>query len=328
MQEKRSKIKLSVVSEYDGWRLDKFLAVTRPEFSRGIWQKLIKDGGVCCSGKITTSGKLKVAVGNLIEITELPQNNETPLPQPEDIALETLFEDKNLIIINKPAGMVVHPGDGSEHGTVVNALLHKFQKTGLEPHFDFTHSAGNFDSGFLDKHRPGIVHRLDKDTSGALLIAKNQESLERFQAMFKNREIKKSYLGMIHGHPKKNKDTISHAIARHPVNRKKMSTSKDGKHAVTHFSIIKNGFIENQPISLLDIQIETGRTHQIRVHMADIKLPIIGDKTYGGSRRAPHAPRQMLHAWELQFKHPFTGRTIKLTCPIPDDMEELIEKMK
>lgn len=308
-----SKLALTVTSEYDGWRIDKFLAENRPDFSRGVWLKMIKDGQVSTDGKIILSGKIKVSIGNIIKLEELPQVQEKPLPQAEDIPLEVLFQDKNFIVINKPMGMVVHPGDGGEHGTVVNALLHKF---------------ANFAESFDDKYRPGIVHRLDKDTSGALLVAKNQQSLERLQEMFKNREIKKTYLAIIHGHPKKIKDTIAHAIARHPVNRKKMAVNRTGKHAVTHFTVMEQGFIENQAISFLEVQIETGRTHQIRVHLAEIHLPIIGDKLYGGSRRAPHASRQMLHAWELQFKHPFTGRTLKLTCPIPEDIQELIEKMK
>lgn len=306
-------VNLTVTPEYDGWRIDKFLAETHSEFSRSVWQKMIKDGKISVSGKSISSGNAKITSGMNIEIEELPQEQETPLPQPEDIPLDIIFEDDNLIVINKPAGMVVHPGDGTEHGTVVNAILNKF---------------ANFADSFEDKLRPGIVHRLDKDTSGILLIAKNQQSLERLQEMFKNREIKKTYLALIHGNPKKLNDTVTHAIARHPVNRKKMAVNKTGKNAVTHFSVIKQGYIENQPISLLEVQIETGRTHQIRVHMSEIHLPIVGDHLYGGSRRVPHAPRQMLHAWELQFMHPLTGRKIDISCPIPEDIEELIEKMK
>lgn len=313
MADNFSTIKLTVTAEYAGWRIDKFLAEQRADFSRSVWQKMIKEGQVAINQKVIKSGNHKISATDIIEIAELPQVHENPLPQPEDIPLDILFEDDNLLLIDKPAGIVAHPGDGSEHGTVVNALLHKF---------------ANFADAFEDKHRPGIVHRLDKDTSGLLLIAKNQECLERLQRMFKNREINKTYLAVIHGHPRQQNDTIHHAIARHPVNRKKMACVKDGKHAVTHFSVIQQGFIDNQPVAFLEVKIETGRTHQIRVHLSEIHLPIIGDKLYGGSRRNPHAPRQMLHAWELEFKHPFTGRKHKLISPIPADIKVLVDKFK
>lgn len=311
MVDKHSKI--TVTKDYSLWRLDKFLAEKKPDYSRGLWQKMIKQGNVYCNDKKVSSTHHKVCEGEIISLSELPELEENLLPEPEDIPLSILFEDDNLLIINKPEGMVVHPGDGNDHGTVVNALLNKF---------------ANFAADFEDKYRPGIVHRLDKDTSGLLLIAKNQESLERLQRMFKNREIKKTYLAIIHGHPKKNADTICQAIGRHPVNRKKMAFVKDGKNAITHFSVIQAGYIDNQPIAFLEVKIETGRTHQIRVHLSGIHLPIIGDKLYGGSRRTPHAPRQMLHAWELEFKHPFTGIKHKFISPLPADIQFLVDKMK
>jgi len=302
-----------VAPEYADWRIDKFLAEQRPDISRANWQKLIKNKKIYCSDKSISSTKTKIATGDIIKITELPQIKETCLPKPEDIPLEVLFQDANLLVINKPAGMVVHPGDGNENKTVVNALLYKF---------------ANFADEFEDKYRPGIVHRLDKDTSGTLLIAKTQVALERLQAMFKNHTIKKTYLAIIHGYPKKITDTITHPIARHPVNRKKMTGNHGGKEAITHFSVIEHGLLDNQEISLLEVQIETGRTHQIRVHLSGIHIPIVGDSLYGGSRKAPHASRQMLHAWELKFKHPFTGKTISLQSPIPNDMSTLLERMK
>ena len=311
MSEKSFQIK--VTEEYAGWRLDKFLAEKQVDYSRSLWQKMIREGQVNCNGRIVSSVSHKIASGENIESKILPEPKENPLPLPEDIPLKVLFEDEYLLVIDKPEGMVVHPGDGSEHGTVVNALLQKF---------------AHFADAFEDKYRPGIVHRLDKDTSGLLLIAKNQEGLERLQRMFKNREIHKTYLAVIHGHPKKHADTITEAISRHPVNRKKMACIEDGKNAVTHFSVIKEGYVDNQPIAFLEVKIETGRTHQIRVHLAEIHLPLIGDKLYGGSRRNPQAPRQMLHAWELEFKHPFNGRKHKFSSQIPADIQALVDRLK
>lgn len=313
MSDNNEKIQLTVDSKYDGWRVDKFLAVTHPEFSRSVWQKLIKDGKVAVAGRALASGNTKIESGDIVDIEELPKTDHSTLPQAEDIPLDIVFEDKDLIVINKLAGMVVHPADGNEQGTVVNALLARY---------------ANFIDDFEDKQRPGIVHRLDKETSGLLLIAKNRNTLERLIAMFKDREIRKTYLALIHDHPRKSHDTINHAIGRHPVNRKKMAGIINGKHAVTHFGVISQGVIDNQPISLLEVQIETGRTHQIRVHLSEIHLPIIGDKLYGGGRREPYAPRPMLHAWELEFKHPFTGKVLKFTAPIPEDMQELIDRIK
>jgi 23S rRNA pseudouridine1911/1915/1917 synthase len=320
--------KIKVASEYDGWRIDKFLAKVRQKLSRSVWQSLIKDGKVYCSGKIIKSGNTKISTNELIEITQLPQNREKSLPQPENIPLDILYEDNHIIIINKQAGIIVHPGDGCNHGTIVNALLYKFQ-TGSESELstELANSKYGTDPGFLDKQRPGIVHRLDKDTSGILIIAKDQLSLEKLSDSFKERKVKKTYLALIHGHPRKLKDTIALPIGRHPVNRKKMAVIQTGKSAVTHFSIIKKGFIANQPVSLLEVQIETGRTHQIRVHLAEIHFSVIGDKLYGGSRRLPHADRQMLHAWKLEINHPQTGRLLKRESPIPVDIKELIEQM-
>ena len=314
MQDTAPKI-INVPEETQGTRLDKFLPEIFPTFSRGVWQKVISNGGVIINGKCASSNKIKLSEGDIIEVQMPSDDNEIPLPQPEDIQFDILFEDDNVLVINKKAGIIVHPGDGNPAGTIVNALLFKYNKS------------LNFGEIFEDKYRPGIVHRLDKDTSGALIVAKNEESLVSLKSAFKNREVKKTYYAIVQGVPKKHFDTIRFSIDRHPVNRKKMAVSPNGKEAVTHFTFVQGGYIDNQPVSILEVKIETGRTHQIRVHLSEIGIPIIGDKIYGGVRKKPKAPRQMLHAGNIIFPHPVTGKKINITAPIPDDMQNMIDKI-
>ena len=315
MHDKIKKEKICVPQNHQTCRLDKFISDQHTGFSRSCWQKLIKDGGVLVNDKVITSKNFKVQPGVIIEFSMPPETSEIPLPSAEDMPLETLYEDKDILIINKPAGIIVHPGDGNPSGTIVNALLHKYGES------------LNFGEIFKDSYRPGIVHRLDKDTSGALIIAKNEEILQKFYSMFKNREVNKTYIALIHGVPQRTFDTITFCIDRHPVNRKKMAVSTEGKEAITHLSLIQSAFIENQPVSILEVKIETGRTHQIRVHLSKIGIPIIGDKLYGGLRKKPKAERQMLHAWKIEFKHPITGKKLKITAPFPEDINQMIEKI-
>jgi len=298
-----------------GKRIDKFLSEFFSNYSRGAWQKVIQRGGIAINGTTISSNKIKLNSGDLLNIEMPSDSKEIALPKPENIVLDTLFEDKNILVVNKPSGIIVHPGDGNPSGTIVNALLHIYN------------DSLNFSEIFQDRHRPGIVHRLDKETTGVLIIAKNQQTLETLKASFKNREISKTYLAIVHGVPKRNFDTIKFAIDRHPVNRKKMAISTEGKSAVTHFTFVQGGYINNQPVSILEVKIETGRTHQIRVHLSEIGIPIIGDKIYGGVRKKPTASRQMLHAWKIAFPHPITGKTIRITAPIPDDMNAMIESI-
>jgi 23S rRNA pseudouridine1911/1915/1917 synthase len=295
--------------------LDKFISEQYPTFSRSCWQKLIKNGEISVDNKIITSKNFKLLPNTVVEFTMPSQNSEIPLPTPEDIPLNSIYEDKDILVINKPAGIIVHPGDGNPNGTIVNGLLQKYNES------------LNFGEIFEDKYRPGVVHRLDKETSGALIIAKNEETLLKLKAMFKNREINKTYIALIHGFPQKQFDTIKFSIDRHPVNRKKMAVSPDGKEAITHISLVQSAFIENQPVSILEVKIETGRTHQIRVHLSKIGIPIIGDKLYGGFRKKPEADRQMLHAWKIEFKHPMTGKTMRVTAPFPEDINMMIQKI-
>jgi 23S rRNA pseudouridine1911/1915/1917 synthase len=306
---------INVPEEIQGIRLDKYLPEIFPDFSRGVWQKVISHGGVIINGKPAASNKVKLSGGDILEIKMPSAESVIPLPEPENIELDILFEDKDILVINKRPGIIVHPGDGNPAGTIVNALLFRYN------------DSLNFGEIFEDKYRPGIVHRLDKDTSGALIIAKNENILQTLKASFKNREVKKTYYAIVQGVPKKHFDTIRFAIDRHPVNRKKMAVSPNGKEAVTHFTFVQGGYIDNQPVSILEVKIETGRTHQIRVHLSEIGIPVIGDKIYGGVRKKPKAPRQMLHACNIVFPHPVTGKKISITAPIPDDMQDMIDKM-
>ena len=302
--------KIKVLNEFNGWRIDKFLANSNKDFSRSHWQKKIKNCEISISNAVISSTKYKISTDEIIEINST--NHDCPKsspPLPCNIPLDILFEDEYILVINKSPNMVVHPGDGGETNTIVNALLYKY------PNF-----ADNFD----DKQRPGIVHRLDKDTSGTLIIAKNQNILTTLSDEFKNRSVKKKYLALIHGHPKKPFEIINLNIGRHPVNRKKMAVVENGKNAITHYTVEKSGTVDNSPISLLHVKIETGRTHQIRVHLSHLHLPIIGDSLYGGAKRKPYAKRQMLHASELTIKHPVTNKMMTFTSPEPEDFLSLL----
>lgn len=312
--------KIKVLSDYNGWRVDKFLATIDKSSSRSLWQKTIKNEGITISDVVISSPKYKITTDEIIEINNKPQDSHTiSLPAPCNIPLDILFEDEYILVINKSPGMVVHPGDGGETNTVVNALLYKYAN----------HAIGqvNFADNFDDKQRPGIVHRLDKDTSGTLIIAKNQEILTILSDEFKNRSVEKKYFAIIHGHPKKTFDTINLNIGRHPVNRKKMAVVENGKNAITHYTVEKSGTVDNSPISLLHVKIETGRTHQIRVHLSHLHMPVVGDSLYGGAKRKPYAKRQMLHASELTIKHPVTNKIMTFTSPEPEDFLSLIKNL-
>ncbi|MBM4153273.1 MAG: RluA family pseudouridine synthase, partial [Kiritimatiellaceae bacterium] len=231
-------------------------------------------------------------------------------PQAENIALQILFEDRYMIVINKPAGLVVHPAAGNETGTLVNALLHHCK--------DLT--------GIGGEKRPGIVHRLDKDTSGIMVVAKNELAMNELARQFKDRETEKEYLTIVWGVPYGRRGTVDATIGRHPVHRKKMAANvRNGRDAVSHYEVI-------EPLgeaALVRVKIETGRTHQIRVHMAYIQNPVIGDTVYGrGRTSAIKADRQMLHAAKLSLFHPKTGKPVTFEAPIPQDMEDLLQQLR
>ena len=293
-----------------GERLDSVIARVFSQFSRAHIQKWIKDGQLSLDGKIVKPKQL-LKVNQLISIDAL----EDPVleDEPEDIPIDIIFEDKDIIVLNKQHGLVVHPGAGNPKGTLVNALLHH-----------------NGELGFLP--RAGIVHRLDKDTSGIMVVAKNEISYLDLVSQLKDRRVKKDYSALVVGVPISG-STINEPIGRHPKLRTKQAVNAKGKEAITTFKIQEklNGY------SLLNVSLETGRTHQIRVHLAFIGFPILGDSVYGGRKKFAAGtseslkkeiskfPRQALHAEKLEFTHPASGKLVNYSAEKPKDLINLIE---
>ena len=275
------------------------------DLSRAMIQKLLEQEKITVNGKYQKPS-YKTKLGDVIEVEEIiPQEIELKV---QDIPIEIIYEDDDIIVVNKPKGMVVHPANGNPDGTLVNAIMN-ICKDSL--------------SGIGGEIRPGIVHRIDKDTSGLLIIAKNDKAHINLSEQIKNREITKKYIAIVRGVIKENSATIDMPIGRSDKDRKKMAVRKDGKNAVTNFDVIKryNGY------TLLDIKIDTGRTHQIRVHMAEIGYPIVGDYVYSNGKNPFGVEGQMLHAKFLEFKHPITGKEMKLEAPLPEYFEEVLEKL-
>ena len=298
-------------------RLDKALAEAT-DLSRARVQALIAEGRIEVGGAIATSPSARIAADTPFRIT-LPPAAEAEA-RPQAIALDIAFEDEHLVVVNKPAGMVVHPAAGHPDGTLVNALLH--------------HCAGQL-SGVGGVARPGIVHRIDKDTSGLLVVAKSDAAHEGLSAQFAAHSVHRRYLAVTGGTPSPPTGTIEGRIGRSDANRKKMAAldknSSRGKHAVTHYTVLDRF----GHAALIECRLETGRTHQVRVHCASIGHALLGDPVYGSVPR-PLKPllarlgfaRQALHAAELGFVHPITGETVTLAVPMPDDMLELIDELR
>lgn len=299
-----------------GQRIDAYLRREIPEMSRAYIASLIHEGRICV-GRMPIKPSYRLRPGD--EIT-----GEIPPPRPveclpEPIPLDVLYQDPHLLVLNKPAGMVVHPAPGHPSGTLVNALLHHCPDLG----------------GISGEIRPGIVHRLDKDTTGLMVVAKSGETQASLAAQFRLRRIQKWYLALVHGHMEGDQGSIIMPIGRHPVDRLRMSTvTKSGKIAVTRW-LLKESFHHS---SLVEVDLLTGRTHQIRVHFSAIRHPVIGDPLYGPKhplfgtgelRRCLQAVhRQMLHAWQIRFAHPVTGLEMRFTAPLPSDMEHLLQFLR
>jgi len=285
-------------------RLDRFLAKTAPEFSRSRIQTLIRQGYVTVNGAAPRARDM-VEAGDRIALVEPPK--EAIDLAPEKIALSVLFEDGDLIVINKPAGISVHPGAGRKTGTLVNALL----------------SHCNDLSGIGGKERPGIVHRLDKETSGCLVVAKDDFAHIDLARQFASRTVDKIYLALVAGKPRPASGSIVAPITRHRVHRKKMAIAREGgRMARTDFKVVRTG----REASLLECRLYSGRTHQIRVHLQHLGYPILGDTIYGG-RHAGQVSRQMLHAWKLGFEHPRGKRRMDFDAPLPDDFANAISEL-
>ncbi len=295
------KFKVDSVSSRE--RLDVFLSTRQTEISRSRLKKLIVDGWVTVNGIAQAVG-YKVREGDHVTV-QVPAT--VPLDTAaEAIPLNIIFEDEYLIALNKPAGIVVHPAPGHPTGTLVNALLHHCEDL----------------PGIGGVERPGIVHRLDKDTSGLVLVAKTEAAHKNLAAQFKKREIRKEYLAIVKGNVKKDEGSIHAAIGRHRVYRKKMDTrASNGREASTEYQVMHRC----KGWSYLKLWPKTGRTHQIRVHLASIHHPVIGDQLYGGKSAEFKMPRQALHAHKLELKHPITGSNLSFLAPLPQDMEIFLQ---
>lgn len=303
-------IELVVPPDAAELRLDSWLAQMLSDNSRSYLQKLIRNGKVSCEGSPVTVPRTPLRAGWRVSVV-LTQAAENSVPQAEDnFDYEILYEDPHMLVINKPPGLVVHPAAGNYSGTVVNALLGRYPEMADE--FD--------DCG----GRPGIVHRLDKDTSGCLVIAKTPQAQFALSGSFANRAVSKSYLALTCGQPPNDSGRIQTLIGRHPVNRQKMAVvTRNGKEAITLYRVLSRGRRNGVSTALLKVNILTGRTHQIRVHLSHIGLPILGDPVYGGSR-VSGLDRQMLHAWQLRIPHPVTGKMLEFTAGLPEDMLAVI----
>ncbi len=306
--------KIHLTPAAEGIRLDQFLATQLPDRSRSYLQKLVKSGNVMLNGSAVTTNKTPLPSAGEI-IVKLPEINNEHTLEAEDFAFELLYEDAVMAIINKPAGVVVHPAPGNPDGTVVNAILSRYPELRS--------------ADLPDGSRPGIVHRLDKDTSGCLAVARTPEAQAGLCEAFAARETGKIYLALTAGVPVQKKGRIENLIGRHPVNRQKMAiVERNGKNAVSEYEVIEEGRINNIKTALVKVRIYTGRTHQIRVHLASLGCPVLGDELYGGSKACPAVPRQMLHAWKLKLPHPLTGEMIKVQAPVPEDIQRFYRLMK
>lgn len=298
-----------IEAEESGQRLDKYLSMHLPEFSRNRVQQLIGQGCVKAADSIIKDASRKVKQGEIYEISIYPPENTDIIAVPT--ALNIVFEDEHLLVIDKPAGMTVHPAPGHVSDTLVNALL--------------AHCGSSL-SGIGGVIRPGIVHRIDKDTSGLLVVAKHDVAHHHLAEQLARRTLKRQYVAVVKGIPKPLSGTITGNIARSPVNRKKMAVVKSGgRHAVTHY---KTEEVLSDS-ALVTCTLETGRTHQVRVHMTHIGCPLVGDPVYGrGSSKKFDFHRQALHAARIGFIHPISRKVMELSSPIPQDMQELIDRLK
>lgn len=291
-----------------GERIDRFLCEDLKDLSRSYIQKLVKDGNIVVNGK-KIKANYKVTQGDQICVV-IPDPEETQDVIAEDIPLDILYEDDDILVVNKPKGMVVHPSPGHYSHTLVNAVLFhcKDRLSGI--------------NGVL---RPGIVHRIDMDTTGSLLVCKNDRAHQILADQLKNHSITRRYHAIVCGNLKEDSGTVNAAIGRHPVDRKKMSTkAKNGRHAVTHYKILERF----GDYTYIECELETGRTHQIRVHMSSIGHPILGDKVYGPAKSAYKLQGQTLHAKILGITHPSTGEYMEFDAPLPEYFVFLLEKLR
>ena len=295
------------IQENQQLRLDKYLAEQFPEQTRSYLQKLIKDGEVLVNGKNVKTG-YQLSKGDEVSVN-IPEPKELDV-EPQKMDLDIVYEDEDVILVNKPKGMVVHPAPGHTTDTLVNGLLY--------------HCKDNL-SGINGVARPGIVHRIDRDTTGILIVCKNDMSHNSIAAQLKEHSINRRYRALVHGNLKEDSGTVEGPIGRHPIDRKKMAINeKNGKPAVTHYTVLER--FGNY--TLIECKLETGRTHQIRVHMTSIGHPLVGDEIYGPAKCPFKLQGQCLHAMVLGFVHPRTGEYMEFSADLPEYFEELLRKLR
>lgn len=290
-----------------GKRIDAYLSNKNEDTSRVTIQRLIDEEKVLVNGKKT---KPSYKVQENDQITQEEEKPQEINLKAQDIPVEIIYEDKDIIVVNKPKGLVVHPANGNPDGTLVNAIM-AICKDSL--------------SGIGGEIRPGIVHRLDKDTSGILVVAKNDKAHINMSEQIKEHQVKKTYIALVRGIVKENEATINMPIGRSTKDRKKMAVTKNGKEAITHFKVLKRYPSEN--CTLLEVRIETGRTHQIRVHLSQIGYPVIGDTTYSSGKNKWEVQGQCLHAKSLEFRHPITGKEMFLEAELPEYLQKIIKEL-
>ncbi len=297
-----------VEKEYEGNRIDSYLAKKDEDLSRVTIQRLIREEKILVNGK-KVKASYKVQENDMVILEEeAPKEIEL---KAQDIPVEILYEDNDIIVVNKPKGLVVHPGNGNPDGTLVNSLMN-ICKDSL--------------SGIGGEIRPGIVHRLDKDTSGVIVAAKNDKVHINLSEQIKNHEVEKTYITLVRGIVKENEATINMPIGRNKNDRKKMAVEKDGKVAITNFKVLERFPKDN--CTLLEVKIETGRTHQIRVHLSHIGYPVIGDTTYSNGKNKWGVIGQCLHAKSLKFKHPTTGKEMNIEAELPEYFKEILKQLR
>ena len=300
-------IRLTPLEEDTGTRLDSFLSRRVEGLTRSAAARLLAEGCVTCDGAVPGKS-YRIAGGEELCVT-LPEAEE-PEAVPQDIPLDVVYEDEDVIVVNKPVGMVVHPAPGHPDGTLVNALLHH---------------CGDSLSGIGGEKRPGIVHRIDRDTSGLIIAAKNDAAHLALSAQLSDHTLARTYECLVMGNLRQDSGTVDAPIGRHPSDRKKMAVEpRNGRRAVTHWEVIAryNG------VTHVRCRLETGRTHQIRVHMAYIGHPILGDTVYGARKPVPGLTGQCLHAVGLRFIHPRTGQPVELHCPLPEEFRQQLRKLE
>ena len=302
---------LIVDEESVGIRVDAFVANKCEKISRSLAQKLIKDGKILVDDKETkVSNKLL-----LNQVVFVPEDIESETSKDliaEDLPIDIIYEDEDIIVVNKPKDMVVHPAVGNSTGTLVNAVLGKHELSDVN---------GDF--------RPGIIHRLDKNTTGALVITKNNYAHQNIAEQIKNRTTKKIYIALVRGLIKENNGVINMPIGRHPTDRKKMAVVKGGRDALTHFKVINRYTLDGKDgYTLVEIELKTGRTHQIRVHMSHIGFPVVGDDVYSSGKNPFGVTSQMLHAHVLGFEHPSKKEWVEYIAPLPEYFENIISELK